>query len=104
MNRDILRGLTAKQFREWEHFAELEPFGEKRADYRAASIVQATFNVNRGKKQKAMTLEEAVVKFGEEAKETTKPKQTQKQQLDILTVLSKMQAYAVASGNDKIQG
>ena len=52
----MLRRLTAKQFRMWEIYSELEPFGELRADYRAASIVQMIYNVNRGEKQKALPL------------------------------------------------
>lgn len=86
----------------WEHYASLEPFDQKRADYRAASIVQAIANVFRGKKTKPVTLDDAVLRFGEDAEK--KPKQSQQEQLNILTILSKMQAYAVANRNDKTQG
>jgi hypothetical protein len=60
-----MRGLTAKEFVGWEHYAALEPFDETRADYRAASIATMIANVNRGKEQKAYTLEDFVLKFGE---------------------------------------
>ena len=63
----MLRRLTAKQFRNWELYDELEPFGEVRADYRAASIVQMLYNVNRGPKTKAISLQECLLKFGEPA-------------------------------------
>lgn len=68
-NVDALgRSLTAKQFRGWEHYAELEPFSEVRQDYRVASIVQMLANVNRGAKQKAYTIQDFLLKFepGEE--------------------------------------
>ncbi len=40
----MLRSLTASQFQEWLAFAELEPFGELRNDYRAATICQMVHN------------------------------------------------------------
>ena len=91
VDRDILRGLTAKQFRAWEHYAELEPFDETRADYRAASIVQMLYNVNRGSKQKAVALEDVVLKFGAQEKKDQQ-KQTPQQQFAILKVLAAMHA------------
>ena len=95
VERDVLRGLTAKQFRGWEHYYELEPEEEIRADYRAASIVQILYNINRGKGQKALTLEEALLKFGGAAE---KPKQTAEQQFAILKVLAAMHANDVPEG------
>ncbi len=59
----MLRELTAKQFRDWEVYATLEPFDEKRSDFRAAQIVQMLYNVNRGKNVKAITLEECLLQF-----------------------------------------
>lgn len=41
----IARGMTAKQFIEWGLYARMEPFGEFRADLRAASIRQMVFNM-----------------------------------------------------------
>jgi Protein of unknown function (DUF4035) len=64
----MLRRLTAKQFRNWEIYHDLEPFGEIRADYRAASIVQIVHNMNRGPKTKALTLQECMLKFETEPK------------------------------------
>lgn len=71
----LLRSLTAKQFIEWQHYAEMEPFSEVRADYRAASIVQMIANVNRGAKQKALKIEDVLLKFGEQ--EPRKPQSWQ---------------------------
>lgn len=88
MERDILRGLTAKEFRAWEIYHEVEPFGDLRADYHAAQVVQMLHAVNRGKGQKALTLEECLLKFAQEEK----PKQTPEQQFGILKVLAAMHA------------
>jgi hypothetical protein len=63
-----VRGLTAKQFIGWQHFAEVEPFTfdrELRADFRSAQIVQVIANVNRGKGQKAYTLQDFLIKFND---------------------------------------
>lgn len=83
----MLRSLTFKQFAELQAYKQLEPFRELRADYRAASISQMIANVNRGKKQKALTLEEARVKFGEQ---DAPRKQTQQEQFNMLMVLSRV--------------
>lgn len=91
----LLRNLTAVQMRGWEHFYELEPDPELRADYRAASIVQILYNINRGKNQKALSLEEALLKFGEQAE---KQAQTPEQQFSILRVLAAMHANDVPEG------
>jgi hypothetical protein len=92
VERDILRGLTAKELRGWEMYHELEPFGEERADYRAASIVQMLYNINRGKNQKALELKDFLLAFGEQE---PKQKQTPEQQFAILKVLAAMHANDV---------
>ena len=86
---EILR-MPATLFRAWEMYNEVEPFGELRADYRAAHIVQTLINVNRGKDQKPITLDECLLKFGEPLAE--KPKQTPKPQFTMLQWLSAMHA------------
>lgn len=85
----MLRGLTAKQFMEWEAYARLEPFNELRADYRAAQIVTMIANVNRGAKQKAYQMDDFLLTFKEqEIEKAEKKKQSWKQQQSI--------AYAIA--------
>lgn len=106
VNRDILRGLTAKEFLGWEAYARVEPFNvdiEARADARAASIVQVLQNVNRGKGQKAWTLQDAMLKFDEaEGKGNKDAKrydpQTQEEMLSVLKALSIMQNTIVEQG------
>jgi hypothetical protein len=39
--------MSALEFAEWMAYYSLEPFGERRADYRSAQIVQMIANVNR---------------------------------------------------------
>lgn len=53
----MLRSMTARQFREWSVFAELEPFGEDREDARFGSIVQIISNVHRDRKKKRAPFE-----------------------------------------------
>lgn len=50
----------------WEAYEALEPFGELRADYRAASIACVIANINRAKNQKPFTLQDFLLKFGSE--------------------------------------
>jgi hypothetical protein len=101
----MLKKITAKQFRLWEMYYELEPFGEIRDDYRIATIVQALCNINRSKGQPVVKLEECVLKLGE-AEE--KPKQTAQQQLAMLRILAAMHATTtevptVTEGNRSAQ-
>lgn len=80
----MLREMSAKQFREWEIYAELEPFSEKRADYRAASIVQMLANVNRSSKRSPYKLEDFVLKFDQESKETKPDKSWQEMKSSMM--------------------
>lgn len=75
VERDIHRALTAKQFRGWEIYESLCPLGEERLDYRTASLVQLLFNINRGKDQKPLTLDECLIPFIREPKQDQTPEQ-----------------------------
>jgi hypothetical protein len=48
--------MTAREFTEWQAYYSLEPFGERRADYRTAQIVQMLANINRGPDTKPFPL------------------------------------------------
>lgn len=76
---------------QWVHYNSIEPIGDDRADYRAASIVQMLYNVNRGKNDKPGKLEEFLLKWAE-ADEVKKTKQTPQQQLAMLKILAAMHA------------
>ena len=97
-----MRGLTAKEFRGWEMYYELEPFGEERADVRAASIVQMLYNVNRGSKQKAITLKECLLKWGEQ--DEPKKQQTWQEQLAIMKMLAAAYGQDAPSVPDVTEG
>lgn len=63
----LLRSLSLRELRDWRAYADLEPFDETRADYRAASIVWAVVNMNRDtkKKPRPWPLKDFLLKFGE---------------------------------------
>jgi hypothetical protein len=48
----MLRAMTPQHLLDWQTYALLEPFGELRADYRAAQIVTMLANVNRDPKKR----------------------------------------------------
>lgn len=83
----MLRSLTAKQYAAWEHYAQLEPFDEERADYRAASIVQTLANINRPAKSKPYKLVDFLLQF-EGSPKREKPKQTWAEQEAIFKLLA----------------
>lgn len=47
--------MSSSEFTEWMAFAELEPFGEWRADLRAGIIASTIANVNRSADSEALT-------------------------------------------------
>lgn len=57
----FLSELTAAQLAEWEAFYALEPWGELRADLRAAKLVAAIFNCALGRTKNTPTITPAVV-------------------------------------------
>lgn len=69
--------MTAFQLAEWMKFAELEPFDETRADYRAASIAQAVINMQRDTKKhpKPLPIDDFVLRFGD-SEPPPKPQQS----------------------------
>jgi len=60
--------MTAKQFLGWERFYRMSPFGELRADHRAASIRQMVFNMAVDTKYRK-PLKDFVLNYEEDAKE-----------------------------------
>lgn len=88
----MLRYITAKQFAEWEAYAQLDPFDELRADSRAALIAQVLANIHRGKGQRAYMLKDFLLKFGELEKVR---RQTPEEQFNILKLLARVQAMQV---------
>lgn len=82
----LLRSLTAKQFAGWEHFAQLEPFGELRADYHAAQIAQMVFNMAVAVKDR-LPMEEFLLKFKDSEEAVKKAPQTFEEQIAIAKIM-----------------
>lgn len=46
------------QLLEWIAYAEVEPFGEERGDVRAAMLAATTYNIHRGRRTRARSIED----------------------------------------------
>lgn len=68
----MLKQMSIRLFRQWRAYYDLEPFGEERADYRAASIVATLVNLNRRKGTSPRPVSEFVLQFGEPKKKPAK--------------------------------
>ena len=80
--RQIEDEFTNNELVEWMVYSKLEPFGELRADMRAARICQVIANANRGKNRKPFTMKDFML-FKELP--TSRPqKQTTEQMKEIL--------------------
>jgi hypothetical protein len=60
---ELLERLSSRELAEWMAFAELEPFGEERADLRSAIVASTMANAWRGKRQRAFTAEDCMPRF-----------------------------------------
>ena len=70
----MLRSITYEELLEWYNYAQLEPFGEIREDYRNAHVVSTLININRDpKRSKPVKMEDCLLLFGD----TPKPKRKQ---------------------------
>ena len=109
----MLRRHTAKWFRDWRIYHDLEPFGEFRADVRAAQIAMMIFNMAVAVKDRK-PLDHFLLKWGEEEKEDVKPtstktlqergrKQTWQEQQKIMELLA-IAFNAQTPGSKSIQG
>lgn len=83
--------MSVRQFMEWRAYADLEPFDETRADLRAASIVCAILNVNRGRRR-PVPLEDCMLRFGSAAgAKAVDPKAARRQVLETFGLLREQQ-------------
>lgn len=95
----MLRSITAKEFITWECYQELEPFGDTRADWLAASIREVIYNMSVEPNQR-LPLKDFLVEFKDfedVAKEAAKapPRQAWQTQLAIARMLAAAQAEAL---------
>jgi hypothetical protein len=99
----MLRQMPAGLLFEWREYEELEPFGEERADLRAAQIVQAIYNVNRDVKKypNGVPLADCLLYFGD-AQPPPRPQQTlEYQEMLIDAWCSNQNAIMAAKGGLK---
>lgn len=64
---ELLCRITARELVEWMAYYELEPWGEERADLRAAIVASTIANIFRGKRA-AYKVEDFMPEFGRRAK------------------------------------
>jgi hypothetical protein len=84
----MLKGMTARQFREWRYYGELEPFDEVRSDLRTAQVVQTLLDIfARGKRKKGYPLKDCLLKFGAEPEPELSPDERRKQIADVMMIL-----------------
>jgi len=64
--RELLARTDSRELAEWQAYSQVEPFGEGRADLRAAEVAWTMANLWRGKNQKAYRLADFVLAAGPE--------------------------------------
>jgi len=71
----MLREMSFAEFQDWQQFAELEPFGEERADIRTASIVSTLANIWRDPKKhrQPYQMSDFFFRFGDSPEEKKQP-------------------------------
>jgi hypothetical protein len=82
------RRISARDFAQWMWAEEIEPFGEKREDYRAAQIVAMIYNMAVAAEDRK-PVEEFLLQFSPKD-EALKPRQSVKDQIMILNILAAM--------------
>ena len=60
---ELLERLSSRELAEWMAFAQLEPFGEERADLRSAIVASTMANAWRGKRQGPFTPKDFMPRF-----------------------------------------
>jgi hypothetical protein len=96
----MLRRHTAKWFLNWQAYYELEPFGEMRADLRAALICKTLADLKRGKNQKPYDIENFLFDFAGER--TKKKGQSVQEKLAVMTVIARAWNAAQTEGTANI--
>jgi len=73
-----MREVDAREFSEWQAFDYIEPFGDRRADWRMAQLLAMIANMFRGKRSKRAKLTDFMWRDT-----PPKPKQTLQEQRGI---------------------
>lgn len=84
----MLRELPAKQFLEWQMFDQLNPIGDLRRDWQAASICAVIANIAaaQGRSKKRFKVQDFLLEFGEE-RERPERRQTWQEQKMIIQMV-----------------
>ena len=70
----MLAKMPVRIFREWMQYAEEEPWGEERADWRSAMIAHTMASIWRGKGQRRSRLSDFLPQFERRRKKKWTPK------------------------------
>ncbi len=94
----MLRQITLRQLLWWEAYAEVEPFGETREDWRAASVAATIANSQRDPKVRPQPYapKDFLLRF-ESERLPQKPTQTWQQQKKTLLAMAKIHNKAEAA-------
>jgi len=79
----MLRRMPMRQFLDWMHYANLEPFEETRGDWRAAHIVSTLCNIYRKSGSPAIEIGEALISWSKEDPAPGKREQSWQEQKAI---------------------
>jgi len=60
---ELTARMSERELQEWQLLEQQEPFGELRDDYRAASICLTLYNVNKGKDDKELHVDDFLLAF-----------------------------------------
>ena len=86
--RQLLNSIDSHELAEWMAFFRLNPFGERRADIRAALISSVIANVNRGKDQPPFKVEDFIIKYDQPELDEPERVQDWQQQLALVEMLN----------------
>lgn len=80
-----IRALPYPEYRSWELFYLVEPFGFENDEYRAASLLAMLYNINRSKKGKAKEIKDFMRDMAkivlEQIKEQPDPREMSREEL-----------------------
>jgi hypothetical protein len=80
----LLENMSYEEFKEWQAYYEIEPFGEYKKDFRAGIIASSIFNSKRTKQSdKIFSPTDFIPNFDSKAKSKDKRKQTVEEQNKI---------------------
>lgn len=95
---ELGRRMSSSEFTEWMAYAELEPFGEWRGDWRAGMIASTIANVNRSSDSEPMTPKDFMPDF--EAAADAEPEISEEEQAEIIR--KRFEFYRLLKGGKHI--